>query len=166
MSDDEVGLALWTWASYGQTSIAAEPADAAAAIILRADFIAPGGLAAIGEGTARIFPSCCCGIEEWREWQLLLEGGASPWLGHSPSPWVECVGAAYRVWSDGGMGEEPAGPLVHVDFSREELRAALEAAESDVRGFLRRVDVWAGHRAPDERDALVVALTRGLRLDL
>jgi hypothetical protein len=48
--------------------------------------IAPGSLRA--RDTAKdleITPSCCCGLETWREWRGVIDGGAV-WLGHDPTP--------------------------------------------------------------------------------
>lgn len=46
--------------------------------VVRESFhILPGGLQAV-DGDVVIEPSCCCGLEEWRDWLDLLEGGPSP----------------------------------------------------------------------------------------
>lgn len=65
----------------------------------------PGGLLARDTETGvSIPPSCCCGLEDWREWVSVPRGG-QPWLGHSPTPWIEHLDGAVRIWPDGGMGK-------------------------------------------------------------
>ncbi|WP_156313234.1 hypothetical protein [Micromonospora sp. HK10] len=43
-----------------------------------------------------VTPGCCAGLEDWREWTSVLDGG-QPWLGHDPGPEVEVRGALIRV---------------------------------------------------------------------
>jgi hypothetical protein len=126
--------------------------------------IAPGGLAAV-DGTVSVVPSCCCGLEKWREWHNLLRDGTSPWLGHDPSPWVETVGDAFVVWPDGGLGPGGSGPRPPIRFTRQQLSHALASVERDLRAFAARLQAWASVVAPDQAQGLaerflnLVALT-------
>lgn len=47
--------------------------------------IAPGGLRIrdTSRGIA-VNPGCCFGLENWRDWLDVADGG-TPWLGHDPS---------------------------------------------------------------------------------
>lgn len=118
------------------------------------DVVAPGGLAAVG-GDVFIPPSCCCGLESWREWLRFVDGGEQPWLGHDPSPWVETTGSGYVVWSDGGLGDAPSGELRSVEFTRHELQQAITEAAADLEGFLEPLTSWAQKVAPHASSSLV-----------
>jgi len=107
--------------------------------------ILPGGLRVI-DNKVIIDPSCCCGLETWREWLGLLTGDGSPWLGHDPAPWVENRNGLFIVHSDGGLGEDgEAAPdtRTQITFSRAELEAALLQVQKDLAGFLERLGEWA-----------------------
>ena len=119
--------------------------------------ILPGGLRAVS-GETVIAPSCCCGLETWREWIGLLKGGGSPWLGHDPAPWVEKQKDSFIVHSDGGLGEDSGpvrGVVKHVSFSRSELEAALDRVQADLAGFLMRLEDWMRGHKPALARALV-----------
>jgi hypothetical protein len=110
--------------------------------------IVSGGLRA-SDDDHEITPGCCCGLEMWREWHLLLSSSQSPWLGHDPDAWVEIQGDTFIVWSDGPEGHGVAGgALESVRFTRAELGAALGAVEADLRGFLERLRSWGNDIQP------------------
>lgn len=139
-----VALVVGQWAAYGrgdrgQTTSLASLCDEFPAV-------APGGLAAVSDGI-EIAPSCCCGLERWRDWELLLATGTQPWLGHDPSPWVEVSGSTFVVWSNGGLGEGVAD-AVAVKFSTEELQAAITSVERDLQAFRDPLRAWANSRDP------------------
>jgi hypothetical protein len=124
--------------------------------------VVPGGIAACDE-LQEVVPSCCCGLESWRDWVQVVTGGTGPWLGHDPSPWVEVREDAVLVWPDGGLGE--ANEDLHpVRFSKPEFEAALVDVDDDLRGFLRRLHVWATTVSPEyaarlaERFAVLVGM--------
>src|SRR5687767_16032988 len=108
MSAPQVGAAMATLASYGDGDAGDGPREVAAAlraIVEKERMIAPGGLLARDTETGVVIPpSCCCGLEEWREWVSVPSGGR-PWLGHSPAPWIEQLDGTVRIWPDGGLGE-------------------------------------------------------------
>lgn len=157
----EVLLALSLLSTYGHDE---RPASAAE---LADDFptIAPGGLAA-SDGATTVHPSCCCGLEGWREWSTLLQGGASPWLGHDPSPWVERVGGEFVVWAEGGLGEA-AVETGCVRFTRSELERGLADAASALEAFAGRLTaVLVDHRVAEAKrigDAFREAFVVGRR---
>ena len=101
-----------------------------------------GGIQVSGRGQ-EINPSCCCGLEEWREWLACLTSGKSPWMGHDPTPWIEWAGDIVRVWSDGGYDLAPALDAFAIELRRERLVAELGRVEQELQAFLLRVGVWA-----------------------
>ena len=128
--------------------------------------ILPGGLQAVS-GETVIAPSCCCGLETWREWIDLLKGGGSPWLGHDPAPWVEKLKGSFVVHSDGGLGEDGGpvtGVVTQISFSRSELEAAVELVQTDLAGFLMRLEDWARGHKPDFTRAFVSAFDRWFQI--
>ncbi|MCA9690859.1 MAG: hypothetical protein R3A51_17895 [Nannocystaceae bacterium] len=125
------------------------PAEVIARALAIDELVLPGGLRAIGR-TVEIAPSCCCGLEAWREWYQL-----SPWLGHDPTPWIEVDGEAVRVWSDGGLGESARGELRCLTSTRARLFEHVAAVERDLVDFLERLRGWTTTIAPAQAAALV-----------
>jgi hypothetical protein len=138
MAAGDLGLVFAQLVDYNR--IAGGDIGALQSGVLAAErLILPGGLQA-SLGDQEINPSCCCGLEGWREWQRVLDGG-SPWLGHDPAPWVELSGDVVRVWSDGALDEAPdAFPIA---FERSHFQAELDRAARQLRTFLERSVDWA-----------------------
>jgi hypothetical protein len=162
VTDAEIAQVVQTRAVYGSISTGGSPLSPQE-LITSSRFIMPGGLAAI-DGQRRVDPSCCCGIEAWRDWEQLLASGQSPWLGHDPSPFVEAVAGGFRVWPEGGDGEAPPAPDTAIFFTREALTNALSNVEDDLQGFLRALERWAAIHAPDHVGGLDKAFRRTLSL--
>ncbi|MGW6026168.1 hypothetical protein [Streptomyces sp. NPDC055099] len=119
--------------------------------------VAPGGLRVRDtDSGVTVEPGCCFGLENWRDWQLLLEG-EEPWLGHEPGPCAEFVGATIRLWSD--VARQEGRPI---EIPREQLRDLLGSVQDDLAGFLKSVARWASccGFAP-VAGALVAALDEG-----
>ncbi len=136
---EHVSLVVAQLAIYGHGQEDAKPHDLAT---LLADFpgVAPGGLAVV-EGERVVFPSCCCGLERWRDWEALLTTGDAPWLGHDPSPWIELRGDDVLVWPDGGLGES-CDSLTPITLSRSRLQSAIVQVEQDLTGFLQPLEEY------------------------
>lgn len=133
------------------------------AIIGTKTLIAPGGLRARDAKTGvSIAPSCCCGLESWREWASVREGG-QPWLGHDPAPWVEHLDGGVRIWSDGGLGDAPP-PVQRIESPLDAVDAALDQAHDDLRGFLTAVRRWAQILSPDTAGELEAKLDQSFRI--
>jgi len=160
-SDHDVALVVAQFARYGHGGLSPGSLEG-----LVADFprITPGGLAAV-DGVNTVHPSCCCGLESWRDWHRLLSDGPSPWLGHDPAPWVERRGDEFLVWADGGLGKEGVGELQPIHFSKDQLAAALDAAERDLVAFARRLLDWSSVVAPAHAQALAEGFRTLARLD-
>ncbi|MFG2052435.1 hypothetical protein ACGFI9_00265 [Micromonospora sp. NPDC048930] len=130
--------------------------------LLREDLLlAAGGLRLDDPATgATVSPGCCAGLEDWREWTSALDGG-TPWLGHDPGPEIEARGGLLRVWQHGGPDRR--GP--YVELTPAHLAELLASAQSDLRGFLARLDAWARDARLGVRGAaLVTAVDRDFRI--
>lgn len=109
---------------------------------------------------ASVTPGCCAGLEDWREWMSVLDGG-QPWLGHDPGPEVEVRGALIRVWQHGGPPR--SGPVV--EFARADLPGLLTRVHADLVGFLARLDAWTRIAGLGARGtALVAAIDRDFQI--
>jgi hypothetical protein len=139
MSNEDVGLFFGQLVNYN--NIEGDDIEALQRCLLdAADIVLPGGVL-IRCGDREIDPACCCGLEDWREWEQFLRGGVSPWLGHDPFPWVERAGDVVRVWSDGG--DEPAPQAFAIEFEHARFAAELRRVETVLQAFAERVGRWA-----------------------
>jgi hypothetical protein len=148
-AETEVALVVAQLARYGHGGNGLQDL---ASLVESFPKVAPGGISASDEHQ-EIHPSCCCGIEGWREWSQLLAGGHGPWLGHDPAPWVELHDGAVLVWPDGGLVNVDIEGMRPVRFSKAEFEAALVHVEADLRDFLGRLRSGRrlGHRSsPDD----------------
>lgn len=109
-------------------------------------FILPGGLLA-RDGVVEIAPSCCCGLEDWRDWHGVKPGAASPWLGHDPAPWIECRDDIAVIWANGGMGRRD-GTAASISVTYAEFGEALAEASSALAAFHGRLDEWLRRESP------------------
>lgn len=141
MSEQEIGSVVAQLVQYNQLGFLGEVQWVLDRILKAESLILPGGLQAIF-GDQVIDPSCCCGLETWREWQVFLTTGNSPWLGHDPSPWVEASNEQVSIWSGGGLGESTQNAF-RIDISRSTFRQALQNVEQDLQNFLYCVESWA-----------------------
>jgi hypothetical protein len=123
----------------------------------------PGGLVA-QDGAIEIYPSCCCGFENWREWADLLSGTGSPWLGHDPSPIVEVTSEGFRVWPDGGLDAANKNIESSIFFARDQLISAISTVEGDLREFLIKTDKWCRNNFPGNATALMAAMSNLLAI--
>ncbi|MFC4310524.1 hypothetical protein ACFPN2_15645 [Steroidobacter flavus] len=119
--------------------------------------ILPGGLAAVGADHT-VLPSCCCGLETWKEWLNVLYGGGPPWTGHDPAPLVEVLEGKVYVWSDGAWGAKPESesPLV---FTSDQFDRAVRKAANDIAGFVLPLRSWLQMHAGSSADAIVQKFT-------
>ncbi len=105
--------------------------------------IAPGGLRVRDTATGlTLSPSCCCGLEGWQEWNRVAPG-QSPWLGHTPTPWVEHLGHKIRVWPDGGDEAAPPAGTSPVEIPASDLPGLIASAHKQLQDFLELIEPWA-----------------------
>ncbi|NEO88729.1 MAG: hypothetical protein F6J87_31565 [Spirulina sp. SIO3F2] len=140
MSHPEVGLVMAQLAAYNHIDLENDRQTVLEQILGADSLVLPGGIEVISQGKV-IPPSCCCGLETWREWQEFLKTGNSPWLGHDPSPWLESDGDIVRIWSDGGL--EAVKDAFYFNVSRSDFAVYLMLLEEELRGFLIAVEDWA-----------------------
>ncbi|NEQ68301.1 MAG: hypothetical protein F6K21_22930 [Symploca sp. SIO2D2] len=141
MTYPEIGLVVAQLAQYNQIELTNDKQVVLRDILKAEGLVLPGGIQVISEGKKPISPSCCGGLETWREWIDFLQTGDSPWLGHDPSPWMENQGYFIRIWSDGGM--EPAKNAFYIDVSRSDFERGLRQVEQELQAFLFCIESWA-----------------------
>ncbi|WP_238009729.1 hypothetical protein KZZ52_08635 [Dactylosporangium sp. AC04546] len=116
--------------------------------------IVHGGLRLADRRTgAVVVPGCCGGLEDWRDWLEILDGG-SPWLGHDPWPKVEIDGDRARVWQDSSPLRGP-----YVDVPLGDLAALLLGVQRDLTDFLELLEVPVARMV--DRDFRVTAALFG-----
>jgi hypothetical protein len=100
----EIGLVFVQLVQYNKLDLSGESQTFLKQIVEAESLVLLGGIQAVWADKV-IPPSCCCGLETWRDWQEFLKTGETSWLGHDPSPWLEIRGDLIRIWSDGGLGK-------------------------------------------------------------
>ncbi|MFD6531254.1 hypothetical protein [Streptomyces sp. NPDC060184] len=168
MSSLEVGTALAVLADCNARADDDDlpTADAAEAVrgLLETDMvIAPGGLRVHDTRTdATVDPGCCCGLEDWRAWLDVADGG-TVWLGHDPSPRLEHADGVVRLWQDGAdTGNALPGQLVEITVG--EIPALLRTVREGLQGFLALTEQWAERHVPSLAAELVARLDGGLTI--
>ncbi|WP_079147835.1 hypothetical protein [Streptomyces thermolilacinus] len=158
----EVGTALMSIAAYNDPAAGpGRPADALGSFLhglLTAEGAqAPGGMRVTDSSTGVAFlPGCCNGLEEWRDWYEVLDGG-SACFGHDPDAYAERLGDTVRLTADTGRSD---GSVIDVPVS--ELRRLLEGAERDLAGFLALADGWISRYLPGHAEPVKSALAHAL----
>jgi hypothetical protein len=94
----------------------------------------PGGLRLTAAGVT-VNPGCCCGLETWREWLLLLDREVV-WMGHDPGVVQKYVGEEVHV-SQEGHGQYVKLPL-------SELPRLLAGVQEQLLDLLARVERQEG----------------------
>ena len=153
--DADIGSVMAQLAGYNQLL----PFNAVAAgldrLATERSLVLPGGLRAT-HGDRSITPSCCAGLEGWREWLYFLESGQSPWMGHSPDPWAEQDGGRVRLWSEVWPADsDPPSTVTALEAPLPEFERELRRAADGLVGFLNRVESWATALGGTERGAAV-----------
>ncbi|MEE1826175.1 hypothetical protein PUR61_28900 [Streptomyces sp. BE20] len=123
---------------------------------------AAGGLRVADESASITFlPGCCDGLEDWRDWHRLVDGGDLLGFGHDPvSPLAERFGDTVRLTVNAEQSDSPM-----IKLSVTELRHLLAGAERDMVDFLSLTADWARRNLPPGyRDPVTAALARVLDL--
>ena len=152
-------VALHDYGKEGDEETPADLADLVRGLLAREEQILPGGLIVI-KGDYIIEPSCCCGLEDWREWYWALEGDSTPWLGHAPSPGAEPLPSGVLLHTD--MDNEAEDETLPITY--EELAAALEKAEETFNEFSLRLETWLAETAGAEGRILAVKICDWFRI--
>ncbi|MFI8423432.1 hypothetical protein [Streptomyces sp. NPDC085479] len=127
------------------------------------DLFAAGGFRVtdMATGTVYVEPGCCNGLETWRDWRQVLDGGGCS-FGHDPSSTAERVGDTVRLTLD--TEAENESPVI--ELPADHVRALIADAEADLRDFLGLAGTWAERHLPTHADAVTAALARALDLEL
>ncbi|MFB2970868.1 hypothetical protein ACE1CD_18000 [Aerosakkonema sp. BLCC-F183] len=141
MGYPQIGLVFAQLAQYNRIELTADRQTVLRQILKAKSLVLPGGIQVVCQKRGTISPSCCCGLESWREWIDVLKTGTSPWLGHDPSPWIEITGDVVRVWSDGGIMQ--VNDAFYIDISRTHFEELLRLVKRDLEGFLFCIESWA-----------------------
>ena len=140
MTYPEIGLVFAQIVRYNRLDLSGDIKTVLQQIVEAESLVLPGGLQAVYNGEL-IQPSCCCGLETWREWYEFLETKHSPWLGHDPSPWVEWRDDKIRIWADGGL-DESLKDVFYIDVTVSNYKKALNLVNKDLQAFLFCVYSW------------------------
>lgn len=80
----------------------------------RRDLTLPGGIRFEGDG-CRIYPGCCCGVEQWVYIFGELKEHQSPWMGHNPDvSFLEKDGVCYIA--DTGLRRRSFGRVIRGQY--------------------------------------------------
>jgi hypothetical protein len=150
ISNPDIARVVAMLAGYNGVATSGPVEDVARALEMAESLIVPGGLM-VRTDDLEIPPSCCCGLESWREWYGVAPEGSSPWLGHSPSPWVECRDDCAVIWVDGDLGNQSS----NVSVAYSEGDDALQSAHAALVAFTARLSSWLSTRAPQSEAALL-----------
>lgn len=170
-SPEQVGAVMWSLVGRGVTAddlslVTTDPAEAIEAYLVCDDeTYAPGGLR-VTSGDVVIDPGRCIGLEEWRDWQRVIDGHVVD-LGHDPHVLAEQRGLTIRLWQDKNRllpGELPGPSDLYVDIPRDALPRLLHAVHQDLIGFLTALDRWARDIVPELADPLTTAVDRRLQI--
>ena len=170
LEPDEVGLAVMCIAACNDLDPAPDedrpprPADPIASFLhglltFESPFAAGGLRVTDTAGGVTLLPGCCTGLEDWREWLDVLDGGGTGWFGHDPSPVAELCGETVRLTVD---AERDGSPVIVP--AADELRALLAGAERDLLAFHAAAGAWASRHLPDQATPVRAALARALAL--
>ncbi|MGI5500614.1 hypothetical protein [Lentzea sp. CA-135723] len=145
MSRSSFDAALAAIDEYNRAEDAPQPY---AGLLEQECLIMAGGLRVRDASTGvQVEPGCCAGLEDWRQWLVLVDG-ERPWLGHSPDPGLEFRDGVVRLWQDAELADGPACEIPVAD-----VRGHLEGVRRDLLGFLDLVRRWAPDGLADRFDA-------------
>ena len=95
-----------------------------------------GGIAFFEDENNYILPSCCCGLEDWKEVEMSINNKNSPWLGHDPTPGITYDKDHLIVWSDDP--KETNHSILNIKYLYDEIFKCLKKTEIDLREFIQK----------------------------
>ncbi|MDA3642891.1 hypothetical protein LZ318_37785 [Saccharopolyspora indica] len=165
----EIGTALMCVASCndldpepdGRPPRPADPIGAFLHGLLTFDTVfAAGGLEVVDSASGvTVLPGCCSGLEEWRDWYDVLDGGGSAGFGHDPDARAERQGDTVRIFRDVSQDDGPV-----IELPADELRRLLSGVERDLTGFRDSAAGWLSRQLPGHAAATTAAIERALGL--
>ncbi|MFB6516581.1 hypothetical protein [Streptomyces sp. NPDC056401] len=169
LSPAEVGAAVASIAGWNDADaddgLPPRPADPLASflhgLLNLDDLFVAGGLQVTDTSTGVTFqPGCCDGLEDWRDWHRLADGGSLLGFGHYPvSPMAERFGRTVRLTVDGEQSDSPV-----IELSVGELLGLLDVVERHLAEFLALATDWIPRHLTGHRGPVTAALARALDL--
>lgn len=132
-SEKDVELFLILLLGYNNINIKQDKALVINELLSEDEIALSGGVLFIGEDK-KIFPSCCCGLESWKEVLDAAISKESPWLGHDPNPCFEYIGDSIRIWSD-NFNKKQASNIGFIECDRSILIEKLNLIRKDLIEF-------------------------------
>ncbi|CDN46153.1 hypothetical protein [Paenibacillus sp. P22] len=128
---------------YNHVDVDRKPAEVLNELITIDEVAISGGIAFEDKNNV-ILPSCCCGLENWRDVLEAVISKKDVWLGHDPFPTLEYVNDLVRVWSDDYSGtmrkdlsEQELQKMFYIEYNRNDLINMLQAIETDLLEFYK-----------------------------
>ena len=140
-SDDDVVRFVAEVARYGRVLDCSSLDAAIVSIAACQHSLVVGGGLRVSQGALRIDPSCCAGLEGWREWLTAACDKHSPWMGHDPSPWVAFESSHVVIHTDETNQHSACAPPIMASY--DELETALAEAKADLAGFYLKLGALA-----------------------
>ena len=138
--------------------------EAISLVLLADTLILPGGVAMFTDGQEPLYPSCCCGLESWREWFDAIASGSSPWWGHDPTLCLEIEDGIVTVWPEGELSGNSGGESPYCRISVSDCIDQLKLITFEVTGFLDSLREWAAEIEHSRADELVRQIDRQMSL--
>ncbi|WP_052738030.1 hypothetical protein [Bacillus sp. SA1-12] len=137
ISNHDVDLFLVELFGYNDIDVDREPKQVFKDLLNEESIVVAGGVLFVENHDKMIFPSCCSGLEGWRENLNGVIEGKSPCMGHDPSPTLEFHGDKVRIWSDDYKGKQnlPNSDIFYIEFDRHDLISKLRNIETDLKEF-------------------------------
>ncbi|MFE5318359.1 hypothetical protein ACFQ88_06595 [Paenibacillus sp. NPDC056579] len=137
-TSEEAALFLSLVCGYNNIEVDREPAEVLNELITFGEIALSGGIA-FADKNKIILPSCCCGLENWRDVLEAVQSKKDVWLGHDPFPTLEYLNDSVRVWSDDYTGtfrkdlsERELQKMFYIEYNRNDLIIKLQAIETDL----------------------------------
>lgn len=139
----EVDALLYGMLGYNQIPLTDSPATTLIQLLkgLEAKEIVMSGGLIFQEDDRKIVPSCCCGLEQWKEIVEGIRNKRSPWMGHDPYPGCMYEGDMIIVCSDDIKYHEEAyitvkeDEIIRICYTNQEMDELLARLESDMKAF-------------------------------
>jgi hypothetical protein len=99
-------------------------------------WIVSGGVR-IERGAFVCTPGCCSGLESWTEMRGLRPGSVGPWMGHDPSPSIECGDQVLKV--SNGFDAPIQRGVTEIEATYPEFKAAVQGIVESLNAFSGRL---------------------------
>lgn len=143
-SSVEVDALLYGLIGYNDIPIMDSPSTTILQLLkgLKAKEIIMSGGLLFQEDDKMIFPSCCCGLEEWKEIVDDIRNKKSPWMGHDPFPCCLYNDNTVIVCSDNmefyknsDYKRTTIDEPIQIIYTNAEMDSLLEQLEMDMKNF-------------------------------